>query len=100
RHTRSKRDWSSDVCSSDLAKGQPIKIPGMAPSAPPGVLISPGNQGGTNWYSPSFSPRTGLFYIPTWANYRTYYIRDKVEYIEGRSEERRVGKEDRTREMQ
>ena len=66
------------------AKGQPIKIPGMAPSAPPGVLISPGNQGGTNWYSPSFSPRTGLFYIPTWANYRTYYIRDKVEYIEGR----------------
>jgi alcohol dehydrogenase (cytochrome c) len=66
------------------AKGQPIRIPGMAPSAPPGVLVSPGNQGGTNWYSPSYSPRTGLFYVSTWANYRTYYIRDKVEYIEGR----------------
>jgi alcohol dehydrogenase (cytochrome c) len=66
------------------AKGQPIRIAGMAPSAPPGVLISPGNQGGTNWYSPSYSPRTGLFYIPTWANYRTYYVRDKVEYVEGR----------------
>src|SRR5699024_5953895 len=25
RHTRSKRDWSSDVCSSDLNKLQPIK---------------------------------------------------------------------------
>src|SRR5207249_7457507 len=23
RHTRSKRDWSSDVCSSDLAAGSP-----------------------------------------------------------------------------
>src|SRR5699024_11818453 len=23
RHTRSKRDWSSDVCSSDLVRGQP-----------------------------------------------------------------------------
>ena len=66
------------------AKGQPIRIAGMAPSAPPGVLISPGNQGGTNWYSPSYSPRTGLFYIPTWANYRTFYVRDKVEYVEGR----------------
>src|SRR5699024_11720290 len=24
RHTRSKRDWSSDVCSSDLASGEPL----------------------------------------------------------------------------
>ena len=29
---------------------------------------SPGTQGGTNWYPPSYSPRTGLFYIPTWEN--------------------------------
>ena len=66
------------------AKGRPIRIAGKAPSAPPGTLISPGNQGGTNWYSPSYSPRTGLFYIPTWANYRSLYVRDKVEYVEGR----------------
>ena len=26
----------------------------------------PGNQGGTNWYPPSFSPRTGLFYFSAW----------------------------------
>ena len=32
------------------------------------------NQGATNWYSPSFSPRTGLFYIPTWVGYySTFY---------------------------
>src|SRR5207249_6801185 len=24
RHTRSKRDWSSDVCSSDLVAGRPV----------------------------------------------------------------------------
>jgi alcohol dehydrogenase (cytochrome c) len=27
-------------------KGRPIRIPGKEPSAPPGTLISPGNQGG------------------------------------------------------
>src|SRR5699024_11893842 len=26
RHTRSKRDWSSDVCSSDLDKGKKIRL--------------------------------------------------------------------------
>ncbi len=30
---------------------------------PPGQPTWPGNQGGTNWYSPSYSPRTGLFYV-------------------------------------
>ena len=65
-------------------KGRPIRVPGKAPSAPPGTLIAPGNQGGTNWYSPSYSPRTSLFYIPAWVNYRSLYVRDKVEYVEGR----------------
>src|SRR5207249_7596295 len=26
RHTRSKRDWSSDVCSSDLVLKQPVQL--------------------------------------------------------------------------
>ena len=25
-----------------------------------------------------------MFYIPTWANYSSLYVRDKVEYVEGR----------------
>ena len=73
-------NWASGLD----ANGRPIRIAGKAPSAPPGTLIFPGNQGGTNWYSPSYSPRTGLFYIPTWANYSSLYVRDKVEYVEGR----------------
>ena len=34
-----------------------------------GTYIEPGTQGGTNWYSPSYSPRTGLFYVSAWDNY-------------------------------
>ncbi|HKY19799.1 MAG TPA: PQQ-dependent dehydrogenase, methanol/ethanol family [Vicinamibacterales bacterium] len=74
-------DWASGL---DPKSGRPIRVPGKAPSAAPGTLIFPGNQGGTNWYSPSYSPRTGLFYIPTWANYSTLFVRDKAEYVEGR----------------
>jgi alcohol dehydrogenase (cytochrome c) len=66
-------------------KGRPIPVPGMAPSRE-GTLIYPGNQGGTNWYSPSYSPRTGLFYVPTWENTSTTYLKgDKPpEFVEGR----------------
>ena len=64
-------------------KGRPMRVPGKLPSDE-GTLISPGNQGGTNWYSPSFSPRTGLFYIPTWANYSSIYVKAPEEYVEGR----------------
>lgn len=28
----------------------------------------PGDHGGTNWYSPSYSPHTGLFYVSAWEN--------------------------------
>src|SRR5579871_5311620 len=63
-------------------QGQPKRALGIAPSAE-GTIIYPGNHGGTNWYSPSFSPRTGLFYIPTWDNYYSIYLKEKTEYTEG-----------------
>jgi len=56
------------------AKGRPIPVPGIAPTKE-GTLVYPGNQGGTNWYSPSYSPRTGLFYVPAWENTSTTYIK-------------------------
>jgi alcohol dehydrogenase (cytochrome c) len=55
-------------------KGRPIQVPGIAPTKE-GTLVYPGNQGGTNWYSPSYSPRTGLFYVPAWENTSTTYIK-------------------------
>ena len=66
------------------AKGRPNKI--LHPT-PEGTLVYPNNQGATNWYSPSYSPRTGLFYIPTWADtfstYRKTPGADSVRYTEG-----------------
>jgi alcohol dehydrogenase (cytochrome c) len=55
-------------------KGRPIRAPGVAPTKE-GTLVYPGNQGATNWYNPSYSPQTGLFYIPTWENSSTTYIK-------------------------
>ncbi len=60
--------------------GRPTKV--VSPSAE-GTLIYPGNQGGTNWYPPSFSPRTGLFYIPSWMDTYSTYVKRPVEYTEG-----------------
>jgi alcohol dehydrogenase (cytochrome c) len=64
-------------------KGRPMRAANMVPT-PDGKLIYPGNQGATNWYSPSYSPHTGLFYIPTWDNYYSVYVKEKVEFAEGR----------------
>jgi alcohol dehydrogenase (cytochrome c) len=55
------------------AKGRPIPVPGIAPSRE-GTLVFPGNQGGTNWYNPSYSPRTGLFYVPVWENSSSVFV--------------------------
>ena len=59
--------------------GKPIQTP-----QPAGMPTYPGVQGGTNWYSPSFSPRTGLFYVSAWENYGSIYRKEPVEYEAGR----------------
>lgn len=43
------------------ANGKPIQTPQS-----PGMPTYPAVQGGTNWYSPSYSPRTGLLYVSAW----------------------------------
>ena len=67
-------------------KGRPMAAPGIVPTQQ-GTLVYPGNQGGTNWYNPSFSPTTGLFYIPIWENSSTTYVKDEEppEFHEGAS---------------
>jgi alcohol dehydrogenase (cytochrome c) len=70
-----KVNWSSGLDE----RGRPIPTP-----QPPGAPTWPGNQGATNWYSPSYSPRTGLFYLSAWENYATIYRRQKAEYEPGR----------------
>ena len=65
-------------------RGRPMKVASAA-SSKEGTLIYPGNQGGTNWYSPSYSPHTGLFYIPVWDNYSSLYVKQDQDFVEGRT---------------
>ena len=62
--------------------GRPIKDPKFKSSFE-GILIEPGVQGGTNWYSPSFSPRTGLFYVPSWQNSSQISAKAPATWVEG-----------------
>jgi alcohol dehydrogenase (cytochrome c) len=53
-----KLNWARGI----LANGRPDIIPGSE-AAPNGKLVCPGVVGATNWFSPSFNPQTGLFYV-------------------------------------
>jgi alcohol dehydrogenase (cytochrome c) len=70
-----KVNWASGLD----AKGRPIATP-----QPEGMPTYPGVQGGTNWYSPSFSPRTGLFYVSAWEDYASVFIKEAQVFEEGR----------------
>jgi alcohol dehydrogenase (cytochrome c) len=63
------------------ATGRPIRIPGTFPTVE-GVTVSPSIGGGTNWWSPSYSPRTDLLYVMAYDGETTYFIRDD-EYVAG-----------------
>jgi alcohol dehydrogenase (cytochrome c) len=71
-----KVNWASGLD----ANGRPIQTP-----QPAGMPTWPGNQGGTNWYPPSFSPRTGLFYFSAWENYASIYRKEESVYQPGRN---------------
>ena len=59
--------------------GRPVMTP-----QPPGATTYPGVQGGTNWYSPSYSPSTRLFYLSAWEAYGSRFIPQEAEYERGR----------------
>ncbi len=54
--------------------GRPIMGPNTK-SSTTGTHIYPDNQGGTNWFNPSFSPLTGLFYVNARENYFTVFVK-------------------------
>jgi len=71
-----KVTWSTGLD----AKGRPIRT---GHSTPEGSVIYPENQGGTNWYNPAYSQRTGLFYIPSWMDTYSINTSRRDEYVEG-----------------
>ena len=61
-------NWATHV---DLKTGRPVEVPGAA-YRDKGTYIRPGPLGGHNWQAMSFSPKTGLVYIPAQDNGRYY----------------------------
>jgi alcohol dehydrogenase (cytochrome c) len=74
-----KQDWAKGLD----AKGRPIRVEGRGPS-PQGSRTYPGVQGGTNWFAPSYSPATGLFYLNVWDDYSSLYFSWDQEFEQGK----------------
>src|SRR5207249_7000982 len=96
RHTRSKRDWSSDVCSSDLRSPHiettlDAGLQRMVERQVQRYIDQYGDRGIRN--AAALLVDTREMSVKAWIGSADYYD----ESIDGRSEERRVGKEWRTR---
>jgi alcohol dehydrogenase (cytochrome c) len=63
-----KENWASGLDDS----GRPIRTTKKSDDD----VTYPGIQGGTNWYSPSYSQRTGLFYVGAWDNYYSTFTKN------------------------
>jgi alcohol dehydrogenase (cytochrome c) len=75
-----KETWAKGINDA----GKPVRVEGKSPSAT-GTDVYPGVQGGTNWYAPSFSPRTGLFYLTAWEDYHSSFFNWEQEYEAGKA---------------
>jgi alcohol dehydrogenase (cytochrome c) len=64
--------------------GRPIKLPGQEPS-PAGTKVCPSQDGATNWFSPSFNPATGLYYVQTFEKCSIYTKSDQGEWESGKT---------------
>src|SRR5690606_39498679 len=88
RHTRFSRDWSSDVCSSDL--GPTLRISGTVPTREHPIPIGVPQEGEP---PAGFTALTG---VSSAAGDRVVMTAGGRVWMWDRSEERRVGKEGRS----
>jgi alcohol dehydrogenase (cytochrome c) len=72
-----KQTWAEKID----AHGRPVVREDAAPS-PRGTLTWPGLSGGGNWWSPSYSPRTGLVYIPFAEGPNVFFKKVDIERVE------------------
>ncbi len=71
--------WASGIG----ADGRPVKLPGQKPT-PQGTKVCPSQDGATNWFSPSFNPATGLYYVQTFEKCSIYTTSDQGEWQSGK----------------
>ncbi|HXI21358.1 MAG TPA: PQQ-dependent dehydrogenase, methanol/ethanol family, partial [Gemmatimonadales bacterium] len=73
-----RQDWAEGLD----ARGRPIERADIEPTEA-GTRLTPNLHGGTNWFSPSYSPRAGLFYVAARQMGSTYF-KYPVSYTPGR----------------
>ena len=71
--------WASGIG----ADGRPIKLPGQEPTAA-GTKVCPSQDGATNWFSPSYNPGTGLYYVQTFEKCSIYTKTDGGKWEAGK----------------
>ena len=72
--------WASGIGSD----GRPIRLPNQEPT-PEGTKVCPSQDGATNWFSPSFNPATGLYYVQTFEKCSIYTKSDAGEWESGKT---------------
>jgi len=72
--------WASGIG----ADGRPLRRPDQEPSTA-GTRVCPSQEGATNWFSPSFNPATGLFYVQTLEKCSIYTKSDQGDWERGRT---------------
>lgn len=63
--------------------GRPIRNPHQEPTEA-GTRVCPSQDGATNWFSPSYNPATGLFYVQTFEKCSIYIKREIETWTAGK----------------
>jgi acido-empty-quinoprotein group A len=71
-------NWSTGI----NANGNPLRDLKKDPS-PSGTLVEPSAHGGTNWQTPSFDPKLGLFFLHAERSYSVFFLTDTSAKPEG-----------------
>jgi len=64
--------------------GRPVKLPNQEPTAT-GTKVCPSQDGATNWFSPSFNPATGFYYVQTFEKCSIYTKSEQGPWESGKS---------------
>jgi alcohol dehydrogenase (cytochrome c) len=72
--------WASGIGTD----GRPVKLPNQEPTSA-GTKVCPSQDGATNWFSPSFNPATGLYYVQTFEKCSIYTKREQGEWQSGKT---------------
>ncbi len=73
-----KQTWAEHIDKT----GRPKRLPNTSPSKE-GTLVFPDLGGGTNWYSPTYSPQTKLFYLMAFDGGGKYFL-GEADYEPGK----------------